>query len=433
MFKFLHAADIHLDSPLRGLDRYEGCPSAEIRGATRRAMENLVRLAVAERVDFVVIAGDVYDGDWKDHNTGLWFVERMAELRDAGIEVFLIRGNHDAKNRMTRELRLPPNVTSLDVDRPETRHHRTLPVAVHGQGFATASVTDDLAARYPAADPGCFNLGLLHTSANGREGHEPYAPCTVESLRAKGYGYWALGHVHTRETLDDRDAPIVFPGNIQGRHAREPGAKGCILVTVDGREVTTDFRALDVLRWETCPVDASGLDRADDVLGRFEAALPALIEAADDRLLALRVEVVGETDAHAEMVGDPVHWTSEIRNGANIHGSGRVWVEKVRFRTRPPRLGGIESAGGPFAEIDRLLGELRDDPTALKAFAARELGDLRKKLPPELKGLDGVDLEAVDWLRGILDQVRPLLADRFEGPPAEAQDPAKGQPAGRGR
>ena len=427
MFKFLHAADIHLDSPLRGLDRYEGCPSAEIRGATRRALENLVRLALAERVDFVVIAGDVYDGDWNDHNTGLWFVNRMAELRDSGIEVFLIRGNHDAKNRMTCELRLPSNVTSLGVDRPETRHHRTLPVAVHGQGFATASVTDDLAARYPAADPGCFNLGLLHTSANGREGHEPYAPCTVESLRARGYGYWALGHVHTRETLDARDAPIVFPGNIQGRHARETGPKGCVLVTVDDREVTTEFRPLDVLRWETCPVDASGVARAEDVVERFEAALPGLIEAADGRLLALRVEVVGETEAHAELAADPARWTSEIRNGANMKALGRAWVEKVRFKTRAPRLATLEAGGGPFAEIDRLLAELRDDPSALKDFAARELGDLRKKLPSDLKGADGVDLEAVDWLRAVLDQVRPLLLDRFEA------DPAQSQAAGRSR
>src|SRR6185312_5708311 len=213
MFKFLPAADIHLDSPLRGLDRYEGCPSEEIRGATRRALDNMVRLAVEEKVAFVLIAGDVYDGDWKDHNTGLWFVRRMAELRDSGIRVFLIRGNHDAKNRMTRDLRLPDNVTSLDVNRPQTCHLDDVPVAIHGQGFASQAVTDDLAANYPAADPGCFNVGMLHTSVHGREGHDRYAPCTVEALRAKNYGYWALGHVHTREVLDAREGPIVFPGN----------------------------------------------------------------------------------------------------------------------------------------------------------------------------------------------------------------------------
>jgi DNA repair exonuclease SbcCD nuclease subunit len=416
MFKFLHAADIHLDSPLRGLDRYEGCPSEEIRGATRRALDNLVRLAVEEQVAFVLIAGDVYDGDWKDHNTGLWFVKRMAELRESGIKVFLIRGNHDAKNRMTRDLRLPDNVTSLSVDRPQTCLLDDVPVAIHGQGFASQAVTDDLAANYPAADPGCFNVGMLHTSVNGREGHDRYAPCTVEALRARNYGYWALGHVHAREVLDDRDGPIVFPGNIQGRHIRESGAKGCVLVTVEGHHVASaEFRPLDVLRWETHRLDASDAADGDDVLRAFQDALPGLIDAADGRTLALRVEVVGPSSAHESLASDPDHWAFEVRNQGNIHASGRVWVEAVKLRTRPLKLGGEgDSSGGPLEMLDRLLAELHGDDRLLKEFAERELGDLRKKLPPDLRRADAVDLDDPDWLRGVLGQVRPLLADRFE-------------------
>ena len=415
MFKFLHAADIHLDSPLKGLDRYEGCPSDEIRRATRRALDNLVRLAVEEEVAFVLIAGDVYDGDWKDHNTGLWFVKRMAELRDAKIAVFLIRGNHDAKNRMTRDLRLPDNVTSLDVNRPQTCHPDHVPVAIHGQGFASQAVTDDLAANYPAADPGCFNVGMLHTSVNGREGHDRYAPCTVEALRAKNYGYWALGHVHTREVLDDRDGPIMFPGNIQGRHIREGGAKGCMVVTVEGHQVaSSEFRPLDVLRWETCRVDASGATDGDDILRGFQAALPGLIEAAEGRTLALRVEVIGASAVHEKLLADKEGWANEIRGQALIHGSDRVWVEAVKLRTRPLKIGDEAPGDGPLGELDRLLAELQGDDRLLKDFADRELADLRKKIPPELKRADLVDLDAPDWLRSVLDQVRPLLADRFE-------------------
>jgi DNA repair exonuclease SbcCD nuclease subunit len=415
MFKFLHAADIHLDSPLRGLDRYEGCPSDEIRGATRRALDNLVRLAIEEKVAFVLIAGDVYDGDWKDHNTGLWFVKRMAELRDAKIAVFLIRGNHDAKNRMTRDLRLPDNVVSLDVNRPETRHLDDVPVAIHGQGFASQAVTDDLAANYPGADPGCFNVGMLHTSVNGREGHDRYAPCTVESLRAKNYGYWALGHVHTREVLDDRDGPIVFPGNVQGRHIREGGPKGCMVVTVDGHHVTSaDFRPLDVLRWETCRLDASDATGGDDVLRAFQDALPGLLDGAEGRTLALRVEVVGASVVHEKLLADKEGWANEIRGQALIHGSNRVWVEAVKLRTRPLRIGDEASGDGPLAELDRLLAELQGDDRFLSEFAGRELADLRKKIPPELRRSELVDLDASDWLRSVLGQVRPLLSERFE-------------------
>ena len=420
MFKFLHAADIHLDSPLRGLDRYEGCPSEEIRGATRRALDNLVKLAVEEKVAFVLIAGDVYDGDWKDHNTGLWFVKRMAELRDSGIKVFLIRGNHDAKNRMTKDLRLPDNVTSLAVDRPQTCRLDHVPVAIHGQGFASQAVTDDLAANYPDADPGCFNLGMLHTSVNGREGHDRYAPCTVEALRARNYGYWALGHVHAREVLNNRDGPIVFPGNIQGRHIREPGAKGCMIVTVEGHHVASaEFRPLDVLRWETCKLDASAAVDGDDILRAFQDALPDYIDAADGRTLALRVEVVGASAVHEKLLAKQDDWAFEIRGQALTHASNRVWVEAVKLRTRPLKIGGDangngDSSGGPLEELDRLLAELQGDDRLLREFADREFADLRKKLPPDLKRAEAIDLDDPDWLRSVLGQVRPLLADRFE-------------------
>ena len=223
--KFIHAADIHLDSPLRGLERYEGAPVDEIRQATRRALENLVSLAVESEVDFVLLVGDLYDGDWRDHNTGLFFAKQMSEFRKAGIKVFLIAGNHDAQNVMTKSLRLPDNVHQLNTSKPETVRLEELGVAIHGQGFRTKAVTKNLAMDYPAAIPHVFNIGLLHTSVTGREGHDNYAPCTPTNLVDLNYDYWALGHVHTRECLSE-DPPIHFPGNVQGRHIREAGPKG---------------------------------------------------------------------------------------------------------------------------------------------------------------------------------------------------------------
>ncbi len=182
MFKFIHAADIHLDSPLKGLEQYEGAPVEDIRGATRRALEKLVELAIEREVDFVLIAGDLYDGDWKDHNTGLFFVRQMSYLREANIPVIMINGNHDAANRMTKSLRLPHNVEVLSHTRSQTaktKKLRELGVAVHGRSFAKAAEYDNLARDYPPKQDGLFNIGLLHTSLAGAEGHEPYAPCTI--------------------------------------------------------------------------------------------------------------------------------------------------------------------------------------------------------------------------------------------------------------
>ena len=416
MFKFLHAADIHLDSPLRGLDRYEGCPVDEIRGATRLALEQMVRLAVTERVAFVVIAGDVYDGDWPDHGTGLFFAKKMAELKDSKIPVFLISGNHDAKNKMTRELRLPDGVHLLDSGKPQTLRLADLDVAIHGQSFATEKVSDDLAATYPAAIPGCFNLGLLHTSANGREGVARYAPCTVATLRGKGYDYWALGHVHTREELDARDVPIVFPGNVQGRHIREPGAKGCVVVTVEGDRTTRAFHPLDVLRWATCRLDAHEWTHADDVATAWRDQIPALVAAAEGRNLAVRVEIVGPSAAHSSINADHMGLTLDIQGAANDHGSGRVWVEKIRYLTTPRSAltsADLARLDGPMGEVDRLLGELREDDDRLAEFATNELGDLRKKIPAEVMAGDGFDLGSLASLRELLGQVRPLLEAQF--------------------
>src|SRR5438552_1397988 len=244
--KFVHAADLHIDSPMRGLVRYEGAPLSAMRGATRRAFENLIDLCLEEKAAFLLLAGDIFDGSWRDYSTGLFFAMQLSRLRALDIPVVLVRGNHDAESRITKHLRLPSHVHELSVRAPESFEIPGAGVWVHGQGFATRAVTDDLAAAYPAAKRDALNIGLLHTSAGGREGHENYAPCRVETLVDKGYDYWALGHVHKREVLSE--APhIVFPGNLQGRHAREMGAKGATLVRVENGIASALHRALDVV------------------------------------------------------------------------------------------------------------------------------------------------------------------------------------------
>jgi DNA repair exonuclease SbcCD nuclease subunit len=412
LFKFIHAADIHLDSPLVKLDAYEGAPAALIRGATRRAFENLVQAAIDEKAAFVLIAGDLYDGDWRDYNTGLCFVARMGRLREAGIPVVIAAGNHDAASSITRSLRLPENVRVFPADRPATFRLEGLDVAVHGQSFARPAVTADLSRSYPTAVPGCFNIGLLHTCATGREGHAPYAPCTIERLCEKGYDYWALGHVHRRELLLE-DPPVVFPGNTQGRHARETGPKGCLLVSVDGAgRPALDFKPLDVVRWEAAAVDASGVEGGNELLERFRAVLLQRLELNPDLLTVLRVTVAGETAAHDEIMGDPERWENEIRAVAVDEAGERAWVEKVRLHTRPPRTRGVK-AEGAVGELLALVEELACDPEALSGLAS-ELDDLEKKLPRELKeAAEGWRPGDPGWLKELLTEAEPMLIRRL--------------------
>lgn len=413
MFKFLHAADIHLDSPLQGLERYEGAPVEEIRRATRHALSNLVDLAIGEAVSFVVIAGDIYDRDWPDYNTGLFFVQQMTQLQRAGIPVYLIAGNHDAANKMTKSLRFPDGVSLLSHKEVQSELVPSCDAWIHGQGFATEAVCENLARNFPRAKAGCFNLGLLHTCGDGIEGYLPYAPCKPDDLDSKGYDYWALGHVHDRRQLEGCRTPAMFPGNVQGRHIRESKAKGCLLVTVDDRgRAVPRFEPLDVFRWQTCPLDARLAQRGDDILAPFAEELREYISAAEGRPLAVRVEVCGATAAHEQLTGQPQKWVNELRAIATDLGGGQVWLEKIKLRTSPPPNYELPS-DGPIGELIQLLEDLHHDDRELSLLAS-ELDELDRKLPAELKeGLDAVRMSDGAWLREVLQQVQPLLIGRL--------------------
>jgi DNA repair exonuclease SbcCD nuclease subunit len=423
MLKFLHAADIHLDSPLRGLERYEGAPAAEIRAATRRALENLVALAIEEEVAFVLLAGDLYDGDWKDYNTGLFFSAQMARLQEAGIRAFLIAGNHDAASQITKVLRPPPNVRIFSTKRPETEILDELGVAIHGQGFAHTAVSEDLSAGYPAPVPHLFNIGMLHTSLDGRPGHAAYAPCTVAGLRSRGYQYWALGHVHEREVVV-AEPWIVFPGNVQGRHARETGAKGATLVTVDDRgKAHLQHRDLDVFRWAVCTVDLTGA-AGGDALDRVQRALETALDAADGRPLAARVRLEGACPAHDDLTADPERWINEIRSLATGVG-GDLWIEKVQVRTRRAAdLAALERDDpekNALGGLLRTVRELEADDAGLTRLA-EGFADLERKLPPELFE-EGEAVRPSDpaRLRALLEEAKDLLLARLLATPESAE------------
>lgn len=414
MFRFIHAADIHLDSTMRGLECYEGAPIEDIRSATRRAFDNLIELAIDEEVDFVLLAGDLYDGDWKDYNTGLYFVDCMSRLREAGVRVYMVAGNHDAASQITKHIRLPDNVTMFATREPQQVELDDLGVVIHGQGFATRAVTDDLTLAYPQGDPHLFNIGLLHTCLDGKPGHEPYAPCTVDGLRSKGYQYWALGHVHKREEVS-REPWIVFPGNIQGRHIRETGPKGCTLVTVDnGDVIDVAHHDLDVLRWALCEVDLTGSETVDDVYEQVREALQQAQDSAEGRPVAARLVLQGACDAHSRLHAELEHWTQEYRALENVLGGAGIWLEKVSLKTRPAV--SVDSILERDDALSGLLRGIRDMELNDAALAelANNVSPLRQKLPAEiLSGEDCFDPSDPQQLQVILEDIKELLVNRL--------------------
>jgi DNA repair exonuclease SbcCD nuclease subunit len=339
--------------------------------------------------ELLVIAGDLYDGEWKDYSTGLLLGAELLRLREVGTRVVWIRGNHDAAaTGITRALRMPDHVHELSTRAPETMYLEALGVAVHGQGFPTRATTEDLAARYPAAASAMFNIGVLHSSITGRPGHEPYAPCSLATLTSKGYDYWALGHVHAREVLCETPW-IVFPGNLQGRHIRETGPKGATLARVeDGRVASVEHRALDVVRWSQCTVDASNLACAAELPDLTRDALGREVVAAEGRLVAARIRITGATAAHAELVRHGERWEHELR-ALPAEMDADIFVEKVRLETRDAvDLALLRERDDMLGELYRAVSALRADPAA-RAELLSEVATLVGSLPAELREIDG--------------------------------------------
>lgn len=356
----VHAADLHIDSPLRGLARYDGAPVDAVSSATRAAFERLIDLCLERAAALLVLSGDLFDGTWRDFNTGLFFVAQLARLREVGCQVVMLRGNHDAESVIEKNLPLPAHVHELLTKKPEIVRFETLGISVTGQGFATRSVATDLAAGYPQADPHEFSIAMLHTSLDGREGHDAYAPSKLSTLLDKGYAYWALGHVHARE---DVHATVAFPGNLQGRHARETGPKGAIVLEIDaGRLLHREFVALDVVRWEHLQIDVSDAETQADALDLAVARIEDSHEHAE-RTLAARVTLVGRPDVALQR--EPERLLAELR--ARMLGRP-VYVEKLRVETRSrateahPLAAYLSAAANELTpEVARVLAELPSD------------------------------------------------------------------------
>lgn len=414
MFKFIHTADIHLDSPLRGLARYEGAPVDRLRGATREAFINLVQTAIEENVNFVIIAGDLFDGDWQDYNTGLFFLAQMSKLREKGIQVFIASGNHDAASVITRQLEPPENVHSFASDAPETVRLDSIGVALHGQGFAQKEITTNLALDFPPAEPDYYNIGVLHTALNGRQGHAPYAPCNTTDLLSKGYDYWALGHVHQRESVNE--APwIIFPGVIQGRHIRETGDKGCTLVTVgDDHVAEVAHCSLDVLRWRRLQADVNGAETDSELMAGVSAVLEEASEHAGGWMLAARLEITGETRMHASLHDEHERWVNQLRALATDISAGDIWLEKVIFNTTPLiDLDQLAHENSPIGHLLQFIDQVERDANQSAALA-ESLAPLKAALPHEVrKNSQGIDWESPDLFRDLLTQVRALLIPRL--------------------
>jgi len=376
-FRFVHTADLHLDSPLRSLALKNQDLADLVRGATRKALEAIVDLCLAEAVDALLVAGDLYDGSQTSMNTALYLAGELRRLEQAGIRVFLIRGNHDSQSTIKKELTLPANV-HLFAGRVKPMLAKILDsgreIYIHGVGFDNPHAPDSLLSAFQPPVVDAVNIGMLHTSLAGAPGHDPYAPCSVAELARHGFDYWALGHVHQRQ-VHNLQPLVVMPGMPQGRDINEAGAKTVTLVTVgDDGQLTVEERAIGQAVFERLTVDLTGLPEWPLMIEAAGQAISSIRQATTAEQLILRLHLVGTTPLAWKLRRDPEFLLAEIANLAAAYPG--CWIEKVEVSCVAP---GADNARGGPDPVEEVANLVRTDVLSSYSFR-QQIGETLKEL-----------------------------------------------------
>lgn len=401
--RIIHAADLHIDSQLDGVSAAiaDQVDADLIATASRDAFANLIAWTIETAPDALVLAGDIFDGQWRSASTRRVFLDGLHRLHDAGVPVVLASGNHDAESVLARSLVLPESAHQMPVDAPRSYPVPGTNLVVHGQGYAQRAVTENLAQRYPDSVPGMVNVGILHANVGSSAGHDNYAPCSEDDLLRLGYDYVALGHIHQRREFVTDRLFAAYPGNLQGRSVRELGPKGALLVSLEANgEPTVEFQALDVLRWQHVPVDATQARTADDMLEAIADGLRSTQAGADGRRQVVRVEV-----SVPDAVRGQLRHLGDLRDDIRDSVQGII-VEKVRVRAVPT----------PDAVVDPVLAEaIRVGGSGLdRGDVVRWLADLDGKARRQLRA-EGLALDDPGVVDDLISRATEDLVVRLGG------------------
>lgn len=421
-FRFVHAADLHLDSPLRSLALRDAGLAELVGNATRQAFVRIVDLCLNEQVDALVIAGDLYDGAQTSMKTARFLAHELRRLHEAGVRTFIIRGNHDALSKITRELTLPDSVKlfgaradAVELARPGERSIR-----VHGLSFAEPHAPESLLGRYQPPEQEAVNIGLMHTSLGGCEGHDDYAPCGLADLQRSGFDYWALGHIHRRSVVEGRTA-VVMPGMPQGRDVNEAGPKSVTLVTIrDDRTIHLEERLTSVAEFARVEVDAGHCDEWPALVRAAGQALQAARTACRSPTLIARLRITGAAPLRWRLRRDLDLLKAELDEHALSLSGCAVEKLELELSDAAPEAG---LPGDPLAELGQIIAAQVIDAPRFKAQAQEIADELRAQLPPECRALLGVDGAAAEavlarFAREGAEEVLAALREPMRAEPA---------------
>jgi len=370
--RFIHAADLHLDSPFRGLANTSTKLRDELQAATLGAFARVVDHTIESNADFLLLAGDLYDSKDRSLRALVAFRRQMERLAERDISVYIVHGNHDPLNGWGSEFQLPPNVTTFTgkpATEPVIRRGKEI-ARVTGISYARERVTENLASSMKPDSDSPYSVGLLHANVAGQTGHADYAPVTLDELSSSGFDYWALGHVHTRSILAQEPATVVYPGNPQGRNPREPGPRGCLQVDINRNgDAHLSFVETNLARW-------THLEIPIQTHTRMDALVDALLEEGRTAAASFR----GPTVARCTLRG-----SGSLHSDLQRDGMAEELSEQLR--TVLP-VESLRIATGPVLDFESLTRTETLVADFLKlADRALEDPELRKKLSDSLEPL----------------------------------------------
>ena len=418
--KFIHCADLHLDTPFRGLLEVDEERGRMLNAATFQSFQNIVSEAVENEVDFVVIAGDVYDSADRGLSAQFKFQKGLQRLADHGIEVFIACGNHDPLSGWSATIEWPQTVhtfAGVGVDIRQVTRDGLVIATLHGMSYPKEAVRENLASLFPRPDDSVPSIAVLHSNVGGDTTHLPYAPTTVEELTSKGFPYWALGHVHAHRVLRADGPAIVYPGCAQSRQPNETGPKGCCVVTLsDAAPPNIRFVPTDVVRYHGGTVDISECDSQDAVRRAIVGVCRSISEDSQGRHVVVRLALTGRSALHRELVrADTMDALLQAVREEVEGWDPWVWPEKLPLETRGTY--DIEMQRGR----EDLVGDLMSVYDTLLDPSSGRLEERRQELEDTLASWQGYrflkdkpDEAAVtnDELAAIAEQARRQTLDK---------------------
>lgn len=415
-FSFVHTADLHLGSPFVGLGRLPEGESGvvqELRDATFKAFDSVIDLCIRRRVDFLLVAGDVYDGADRSLQAQLRFRNGLIRLTESGIRAYVVHGNHDPLDGWADSLRMPEGLHDFGPELDSVVFEKDgVPVArIHGISYPTRRIGKRFGSGFQREGDEPFQIGLFHCNAGGDPRHDPYAPRSVSELVEAGLDYWALGHIHESVVLQKADPFVGYPGNTQGRHINEAGPRGCFVVRVgsDGKlDAEPEFVPTDSVRWLACDLDIAELETMDTLLDRIDEQMDELAGQSRQRPVVTRITLRGRGPLHRALSRpNAIH---DLLGELHIRGAARspfVWVEKLVRHTRPQFDLDARRAGQDFlGDLLRLVDDIRSSPNRLA-----ELRGVLTDLYEHRRASKLLDPPDEDALRGFLDEAESRCAD----------------------